>query len=550
MHGRPDAQCILSTRFASLTPTPALTFADLRSVVLSALLIRAVTSWAAPAPVAFQPTWESLEANYQTPEWFRDAKFGIWAHWGPQAEPEQGDWYARRMYIEGEAQYKYHLAHYGPQSTFGFKDIIHLWKAENFDPQKLLAFYKKSGARYFMALANHHDNFDNFNSKYQPWNSVNLGPKKDLIGMWAAAAKKNGLRFGVSVHASRSWTWYEPSQGADKTGPYAGIPYDGHLTKADGKGLWWEGYDPQDLYAQNHPVGAPPTQVYLDKFFKRITQLIDDYHPDLVYFDDGVLPQRKNAEAQGLELVSHFYNANEQWHGTNEAVVNTKGLDENQRRALVYDIERGKAKSILPQPWQTDTCIGEWHYNRELFEKHGYKSAATVILMLADIVSRNGNLMLSVPVRADGTLDSDEVAIVQGIGDWLRVNGEAIYATRPWKVYGEGPSTTEVAKPNRFGGEADVRSTPYTAEDLRFTQSKDGHVLYVIDLSAPANHEIFVSSLSSASGNSDLVHRLNRVTLLGHRSALKYTVENGGVRVQLPDDVPAATVVSLRLAFR
>ena len=165
----------------------------------------------------FQPAWESLK-QYQTPEWFRDAKFGIWAHWGPQCQPEDGDWYARGMYEEGSGQYKFHVAQYGHPSKFGFKDVIHEWKAENWDPEKLMALYKRAGAQYFFALANHHDNFDNYDSKYQPWNSVAIGPKKDLIGGWAKAARASGLRFGVSVHAAHAWTWYEPAQGADKKG--------------------------------------------------------------------------------------------------------------------------------------------------------------------------------------------------------------------------------------------------------------------------------------------------------------------------------------------
>ena len=180
----------------------------------------------------FQPTWESLK-QYETPEWFRDAKFGIWAHWGPQCQPERGDWYARHMYSEGHWQYQDHLARYGHPSKHGFKDVIHEWKAEKWDPDKLLALYKRAGAEYFIALANHHDNFDNYDSKYQPWNSVNLGPKKDLIGGWAKAARSNGMRFGVSVHAAHAWSWYETAQGADKEGPLAGVPYDGKLTKAD-----------------------------------------------------------------------------------------------------------------------------------------------------------------------------------------------------------------------------------------------------------------------------------------------------------------------------
>ncbi|WP_234406638.1 alpha-L-fucosidase [Prolixibacter bellariivorans] len=202
----------------------------------------------------FSPGWDSLQ-RYEVPEWFRDAKFGIWAHWGPQCQPEHGDWYAREMYIEGSRDYKSHLAEYGHPSVKGFKDIIHQWKAADFNPDQLLSFYRENGAQYFMALANHHDNFDNFNSRYQPWNSVKLGPGKDLIGGWEKAARKHGLRFAVSVHASHTWSWYEPARGADKSGPLAGVPYDGTMTKEDGRGKWWEGLDPQALYAQNHKPG-------------------------------------------------------------------------------------------------------------------------------------------------------------------------------------------------------------------------------------------------------------------------------------------------------
>lgn len=205
-------------------------------------------------PGPFEPSWESL-SRYRTPEWFRDAKFGIWAHWGPQCVPEQGDWYARKMYLEGDADYKYQVAHYGHPSRAGFKDVIREWKAERWDPERLIELYRRAGAKYFMALANHHDNFDCFNSAHQPWNSVALGPKKDLIGGWARAARRAGLRFAASIHAAHAWSWYEVAQGADKTGPLAGVPYDGKLMRAAGRGQWWEGLDPQDLYAQNHRPG-------------------------------------------------------------------------------------------------------------------------------------------------------------------------------------------------------------------------------------------------------------------------------------------------------
>ena len=504
----------------------------------------------------FKVDWSSL-TNYQTPEWFRDAKFGIWAHWGPQCEPEHGDWYARSMYLPGNADYKSHLVEYGHPSTNGFKDVIHEWKAANFNPGKLLAFYKANGAKYFMALANHHDNFDNFNSKYQPWNSVALGPQKDLIGGWAKAARKNGLRFAVSVHCSRAWSWYEPAQGADKDGPLAGIPYDGRLTKADGKGQWWDGLDPQELYAQNHTPGkglnwdwnpakgsSVPDTAYMEKFFKRTQQLWDDYHPDQIYFDDSVLPFHGVTDEIGLNLAAHFYNSSIQMHGHNEAVMNNKMLNEMEREAMVYDIERGKADGILPQPWQTDTCIGSWHYDQAIFQNHRYKSAASVVRMLADIVSKNGNLMLSVPLQRDGTPDADEIKIVSEIGAWMKVNGDAIYATRPWEIYGEGPSTI-VAEKGRFGGQTDVQKKPFTAEDIRFTQSKDGKTLYAIVLEIPADGKATVKSL--ASGSPNWPDKIGSIRLVGSWGKLKFSRDESGLHVTLPEKFAGKIAFALKI---
>lgn len=540
--------------------------ASLTTLVFALSLITTVaqTNSLQLPPIAtgpFKPDWTSL-TNYQTPEWFRDAKFGIWAHWGPQCEPERGDWYARNMYSQGHWQYDDHLRHYGHPSTNGFKDVIHVWKAEHFDPDKLVKFYKENGAKYFMALANHHDNLDLYNSKYQSWNSVAVGPKKDLIGGWARAARKNGLRFGVSVHASRAWSWYEVAQGADKDGPLAGVPYDGKLTKADGKGLWWEGLDPQELYAQNH-VPSPnfekldslfsrwtwengcsqPDAAYMEKFFKRTQQLWDDYQPDQIYFDDTVLPFVGVTDEVGLNLVAHCYNTRIDKKDRTEAVVNGKLLSEMQRRALVYDIERGKAHDILPQPWQTDTCISSWHYDRGIYDRHAYKSAASVIRMLADIVSKNGNLMLSVPLQRNGQPDADEIKIVSEIGDWLTVNGEAIYATRPWKIYGEGPSTQSSEK-GHFDGQADVSKTPLTAEDIRFTQSKNGKTLYAIVLATPKDGKVTVKSLASKSVN--WPGKIDSVRLVGG-GKLKFTRDEAGLHVQLPSQFDGKIALALKV---
>ena len=491
----------------------------------------------------FEPSWESL-AQYQCPEWFRDAKFGIWAHWSAQCVPEQGDWYARKMYIEGDHDYQYQCEHYGHPSKVGFKDIDHIWHAEHWDPEKLMELYKRAGAKYFVALANHHDNFDCFDSKYQPWNSVKIGPKKDIVGLWAKAARKNGLRFGVTVHCSRAWSWFEPAQGADKKGPLAGVPYDGKLTKADGKGQWWEGLDPQDLYAQNHKPGTKlvwswdpkegssvPDQAYCDKFFNRTKDLIDHYNPDLVYFDDTVLPLWPVSDV-GLRIAAHYYNDNMKRHdGKLEAVMNTKGLNEAQRRCLVWDIERGFSDRIEPRPWQTDTCIGDWHYKRSLFEQHKYKKAGTVIHMLADIVSKNGNLLLNIPVRGDGTIDEDEVAVLQELAQWMGPNGEAIFGTRPWKVFGEGPAAESGEKAGNFN---EGKGKPLTAQDIRFTTK--GEVLYAIALGWPEDGKVTIRSL--AEGSPHYPGQVGDVRLLGSDAKLTWKREDKGLVIAVPERKP------------
>ena len=503
-------------------------------------------------PESFSPTWESL-STYQTPEWFKDAKFGIWAHWGPQCQPEQGDWYARNMYQklnqngQPNAQYTYHVEHYGPQSKVGFKDVINQWHAEKFDPEKLLALYKRAGAQYFMALANHHDNFDLWNSTYQPWNSVNIGPKRDLIGDWSQAARKEGLRFGVSVHAGRTWSWFEPAQGSDPNGPLAGVPYDGKLTKADGKGLWWDGLDPQDLYAQNHPIGAKPDAAYCEKFYKRTMDLVEKYQPDMIYFDDSVMPLSGSPGDYGLKITSEFYNKSREWHhGVNEAVVTTKQLSPLQKKCVVMDIERGKSDHIEPLPWQTDTCIGQWHYSRGIFDHHSYKKVGDVIPLLIDVVSKNGNLMLSIPLRSDGMPDEDELAFLQELTTWMDVNKEGILASRPWKVFGEGPSLQQTA-PGSFGGQKEFAQAPYTSEDIRFTTSKDGQTLYAFVMAWPTDGKITIKSLAESTETP--MKKITELTLLGSTEKLVWNRDATGLHVALPGKPLTAYAATLKLSL-
>ncbi|MBW4888988.1 alpha-L-fucosidase [Mucilaginibacter sp. HMF5004] len=499
----------------------------------------------------FEPTWESLQ-NYQTPEWYRDAKFGMWAHWGPQCQPEAGDWYARGMYQEGSRQYKFHLQKYGHPSKFGFKDVINVWKAENWNPEELVSLYKNAGAQYFMALANHHDNFDLYDSKYQKqWNSTKVGPKKDLIGGWAKAAKNNGLPFGVSVHASHAWRWYESAQRADKTGPYADMPYDGKLTKADGKGLWWDGMDPQELYAQNHPLSQrsledssihsqwgwengvyPPTKAYIDKFYNRTIELINKYDPDVVYFDDSQFPLWPVSDA-GLRIAAHLYNKSIKEHGKLRAVINGKILNENQRKAMVWDIERGQANEIQPLPWQTDTCIGGWHYDRGLYERNGYKTPKTVIQTLVDIVAKNGNLMLNIPVRGDGTIDEKERKVVEGIGKWMKANSESIYATRPWKIFGEGPAQEAAVKLSAQGFN-EGKGKPFTYQDIRFATK--GDILYATAMGWPEDGKLIIKSL--AKNNEYLSKEIKKIEWVPTKQPLSFERNENGLVISLPEKTP------------
>ena len=306
----------------------------------------------------FKPTDESLK-QYQYPDWFRDAKFGIWAHWGPQAVPRHGDWYAKRLYLgpsvdaktgkpkEADADYKDHLERYGHPSKVGYKDIIPLWKAEKWEPEKLMALYKKAGAKYFVSMGTHHDNFFLWDSKIHRWNAVKMGPKRDVVGTWQKAAQAEGLRFGVSEHLGASFTWFQPSHGSDATGPMAGVPYDGN--------------DPanQDLYHQKAEPGD--TKWYSNnpawhrEWFNSIKELIDGYHPDLLY-SDGPLPFGD----VGRSMLAHLYNTDAAKHGgKTEAVYNCKQVSEGK---WVQDLERGVMDGINPQPWQTDTSIGDWFY--------------------------------------------------------------------------------------------------------------------------------------------------------------------------------------------
>jgi alpha-L-fucosidase len=463
----------------------------------------------------FKPTDESLK-QYQYPDWFRDAKFGMWAHWGPQAVPRHGDWYAKLLYMEGESDYKDHAERYGPPSKSGYKDIIPLWKAEKWKPDELMALYKKAGAKYFVSMGTHHDNFFLWNSKIHRWNAVQMGPKKDVVGIWQKAAQKQGLRFGVSEHLGASFTWFQTSHGADKTGPLAGVPYDGN--------------DPQyqDLY---HPKAAPDDTGWLSnnpawhqEWYNSIQELVNNYHPDLLYSDSG-LPFGD----VGRSMIAHFYNENMTAHGGKlEAVYNCK---ENSQGRWVQDLERGVMEGINPHPWQTDTSIGDWFYN----SGQNYKSGTEIIQMLVDIVSKNGNLLINIVQTPEGDLEPDMLKTLAELSTWISVNGEAIYGTRPFHIYGEGSAQV-------VGGGFGEDKNKFGVQDIRFTTK--GNILYAFCLGIPKG-DITITSLAKGTPQAD--GEIRDVRLLGYDGKLLWKQTDKGLVITMPDKFTGEHAVAFRI---
>ncbi len=517
------------------------------------------------APGPFEPTWPSLRA-YKTPDWFRDAKFGIWAHWSAQCVPEQGDWYARQMYIEGHPQYQHHLRTYGHPSVSGFMEIDNLWKADQWRPDELMGLYTAAGARYFVSLANHHDNFDNFASTHHSWNSTRVGPMQDIVGTWAKIARAHGLRFGVSNHSAHAWHWFQTAYGydPDNAALKQGVRYDGAtLTEAGGRGKWWDGLDPQELYTGRNfvmPAGLttvaaandwhelhdrvwtedppPNNPEFVNTWFLRCQELMDKYQPDLVYFDNDDLPLGQ----AGLDITAHFYNSSILRNGSLQCVVNGKNLQPHHTGAVTLDIERGRAKDILPDPWQTDTCIGDWHYKRSIFETHTYKTPRTVIHTLIDVVSKNGNLLLSIPVRGSGAIDEDEVAFLQALATWMPTHGEAIYGTRPFTIFGEGAQDLTDNK-----GFSENRQRPYTSADIRFTTK--GPTLYAFALGWPGEEgkPNTLSLRTLARNSAHLPRPVQRIDLLGGASSLRFTQTAEALTVTLPTQKPNNFAYALRI---
>jgi alpha-L-fucosidase len=400
--------------------------------------------------------WKGLGQAYAAPEWWRDAKFGAWSHWDPQSMPEQGDWYARGMYQEGSAQYRYNLSHFGHPSEYGYKDICRNWVIDKWKPDELMDLFVEMGAKYFMAMGVHHDNFDCWDSTYQPWNSVKVGPKMDIVGTWEKVARAKGMKFGIGFHNSPGRTWGQfmtVRYTSDKNGDKKGVPYDALQTILDGKGKWWEGMDPVDLYGPVHPTRDPLHSPFANQFMWRVDDAITKYHPDVIYFDEHAGDSQMDLGVQmGLgflapPLVANYYNKSLAWNnGKMEVVVNLKGVggryNSFQRSPdLVTVVERALVKSteaiiesqIQAYPFQTETSIADWHYKTG----QRYTDARSLVRSLMQNVSRNGTMLLNLTQHGRGDLDPEVIQIAKDIGTWLKVNGEAVYASRPFETFGD-----------------------------------------------------------------------------------------------------------------
>ena len=445
--------------------------------------------WNLPAlPVAdgeYKPDWKDLSQDYAVPEWWRDAKFGAWSHWDPQSMPEQGDWYARGMYIQGNRQYEYHLKQFGHPSEYGYKEICKNWVIDRWDPVNLMDLYVEMGARYFMAMGSHHDNFDCYDSEYQPWNSVRIGPKVDIVGTWEKEARKRGMRFGIGFHNTPGRTWGQfmtVRYKGDKTGPKKDVPYDALQTIWDGKGKWWEGMDPVDLYGPVHDIINPLLSPFANQFMWRIDDAITKYHPDLIYFDEHAgdsqldLGVRMGLGFLAPQLIANYYNKSLKWNkGKMDVVVNLKGVGgrynsfQNSPELLPY-VDRSLVKSteafieseIMAYPFQTETSIAVWHYQTG----QKYMDAGAVIKSLMQNVCRNGSMLLNITQHGRGDLDPELTMICKDIGAWLKINGEAVYGSRPFEVYGENSVCFTRKNGNVYAALLDWDGGPITLKSL------------------------------------------------------------------------------------
>ncbi|MEO1448191.1 MAG: alpha-L-fucosidase [Bacteroidota bacterium] len=473
----------------------------------------------------FEPNWESLR-KYEIPAWFADAKFGIFIHWGAYSVPAYGsEWYPRRMYEKGEVRnakgevkhnndaiYRHHADKYGDPSKFGYKDFIPQFKGENFDATQWVDLFEKAGAKYIIPVAEHHDGFAMYASSHTRWNSVDMGPKRDIVGELAEATREKGLKFGASSHYAFNWNYYTRQPGWDTDDPaYA------------------------DLYSRPHKQYEPCDQEFLDMWWNRTTEIIDKYQPDILWFDFYI--DNPEFVPYHPQLAAYYYNNGLEWN--KEVVLQTKNFDLESfpEGTNVLDIERGKLADTRKFPWQTDTSVGKnsWGY----VTNWESKTSTTLVHDLVDIVSKNGCMLLNVGPKADGTIPKDQADVLLEMGDWLAVNGEAIYDTRPWKIFGEGPTKVD------NGHHSEGKNKAFTPEDMRFTEH-DG-TLYAIMMGWPEDGVATIESL--AKGNAHMDKEIASVAMLG-AGELDWATDAEGLDVTLPKKQVGSHAYTLKITFK
>jgi alpha-L-fucosidase len=456
----------------------------------------------------FQPTWESLK-KYTTPEWFSNAKFGIFIHWGVYSVPAYGsEWYPRNMYRQDSDEYKHHIQTYGPQSKFGYKDFIPLFKAEKFNPQEWVTLFKKAGARYVVPVAEHHDGFPMYKTSLTKWNSFNMGPKRDVVGELAAEASKQGLIFGLSSHRIEHWFFMN-----------GGRKFESDVLD--------EKYS--DFYGPAREENETPSPEFLNDWLLRCTELVNKYQPQLFWFDWWI--EQPAMDPYRKSFASFYYNKGLEWG--KGVVINYKHTSFPEGTAIL-DLERGKLAGIRKMPWQTDDAIGNKSWG--FAAGNSFKTEKYLITNLVDIVSKNGNLLLNIGPRADGTITEEETNLLIGIGKWLEINGEAIYDTRPWKIFGEGP--TESAS----GSFAD-QVKPFTAKDIRFTTK--GDILYVTALGVPVAN-LSIRALGTNSNNG----KVEEVKLVGSNEKISWSQQADALLLKQAKNFPTANAVVYKITFK
>src|SRR5450631_81770 len=484
-----------------------------------AALLKDVDSANAQGP--FRADWESLQ-KFEAPDWYRDAKFGIFIHWGVYSVPAFGnEWYPRNMYVPGSEEYKHHIATYGPQTKFGYKDFIPMFRAEHFDPGAWARLFKEAGAKYVVPVFEHHDGFAMYDNGLSDWTAVKRGPHRDLWGDLAKAVRAEGLRLGASSHRVEHNFFLDGGRkiDSDVNDPrYAAFYGPAHA--------WQE--SKQTLLTDWTYV----SDAYLDDWLARDAEIVKKYHPDLFYFDWWIGQPRVRRHL--AEFAAFYYN---QAASRNSATVINYKLDAMEKHSAVLDIERGQLNDIRPLYWQTDTSISNksWGY----IEHDSFKSGQTIVQQLVDIVSKNGNLLVNIGPRSDGTIPDEVQSVLREVGSWLKTNGEGIYATRAWKIYGEGP--TKIVE----GAFHDTDAQPFTDHDFRFT-TKDG-ILYAFELAWPTGGEVVIHSLTPTQLNEQ---KISSVSLLGLSSPVIFESQPDGLHLHVPTAPTGKYAYCFKIAFQ